>query len=60
MSNNDSLDEETKAILAGVDSDDSKKSIPKEKKVTEDADEHQIGKDDKWETNDEETPDSEW
>ncbi len=29
MSNNDSIDEETKRILAEVDSDDSKESIPK-------------------------------
>ncbi len=29
MSNNDSLDEETKRLLAEVDSNDSKESIPK-------------------------------
>ncbi len=54
MSNNDSIDEETKRILSEVDSNDSKES-------------NKTKKDDKtkdtgieWETNDEETPDSEW
>ncbi len=57
MSNNDSLDEETKRILAEVDADDSKDS--KRKKYP---DKHITIKydDDGYETNTTETPDSEW
>ncbi len=59
MSNNDSLDEETKRILAEVepdaqsrsnDSKDSKKETKDDKKNV----------DTKWETNSIEDPDSEW
>ncbi len=56
MSNNDSLDEETKRILAEVESDaqsrsnDSNESKKKKK----------IDNKDNWETNTPETPDSEW
>ncbi len=50
MSNNDSIDEETKRILAEADSDDSKESTkPEPKKSTID-----------WETNKEDDDDSEW
>ncbi len=35
MSNNDSIDEDTKRILSEVDSDDSKESIQKDDKVKE-------------------------
>ncbi len=58
MSNNDSIDDETKRILAEVDSDDSKESKPKKKypdrTITIKYD------DDGYETNSQETPDSEW
>ncbi len=50
MSNNDSIDEETKRILAEVDADDSKES----KKVNEKKSKVP------WETNEEDTPDLEW
>ncbi len=57
MSNNDSIDEETKRILSEVDSDDSKESNNKNKgKTWNQKDDN--GND--WETNDMETPDSEW
>ncbi len=59
MSNNDSIDEETKRILAEVDADDSKESNKSKKKypdktITIKYDE------DGYETNSKETPDSEW
>ncbi len=51
MSNNDSIDEETKRILTEVDADDSNESSKikkdKSKKI-------------QWETNEEDSPDSEW
>ncbi len=48
MSNNESLDEETKRLLAEVDSDESKESDkPKKKKI-------------EWETNTSEDSDEEW
>ncbi len=56
MSNNDSLDEETKRILAEVNPDDSKESKKEDKK-------NKAGyniDDDGFETNDMESPDSEW
>ncbi len=53
MSNTDSIDEGTKRILLEADNDDSKESVKKEKKVTNQSD-------DKWESNDRETDDSEW
>ncbi len=59
MSNNDSLDEETKRLLAEVNTD--------AQSSTDDSKESKAKKDDKktddgikWETNTEETPDSEW
>ncbi len=63
MSNNDSLDEETKRILAEVDADaqsstnDSKESSKSEKpKITTYTDDEG----NEWETNTKDTPDSEW
>ncbi len=59
MSNNDSIDDETKRILAEVDADDSKESIPNKserKKITGEITDDGI----QWETNTEESPDSEW
>ncbi len=51
MSNNDSIDEETKRILAEADSDDSKESVKKDKPKPPD---------DRWETNTIDDDDSEW
>ncbi len=62
MSNIDSLDEETKRILAEVEPDaqsgsnDSKELIKSVKKPTSDDKDDGID----WETNEMETPDSEW
>jgi len=62
MSHVDSKDEEVKAILAQIDSNDSKESdIPKKEdknkgKTWNEKDSEGI----EWETNDLETPDSEW
>ncbi len=53
MSNNDSIDEETKRILAEVDSDDSKESKPIKKK-------YETNDDKQWETNNIEDPDTDW
>ncbi len=50
MSNNDSLDEETKRLLAEVETDDSDESKSKKRKSYETV----------WETNSEDTDDSEW
>ncbi len=65
MSNNDSLDEETKRILAEVDSDDSKESnnIKKDEGKNnkfKGGKDYNPPEDIRWETNTEETPDSEW
>ncbi len=57
MSHVDSKDEEVKSILAQIDSNDSKESDKKNKGKT------WVEKDDngiEYETNDSETPDSEW
>ncbi len=62
MSNNDSLDEETKRILAEVEPDaqsgsnDSKESSKNKGKTWIEKDEHGV----EYETNDKDTDDSEW
>jgi len=59
MSHVDSKDEEVKSILAQIDSNDSKESD----KPNKNKGKTWIEKDDngkEWETNDSETPDSEW
>ncbi len=57
MSNKDSIDEETKRIIAKAHSNDSSESNkPVKKPIPEDKDNDGI----EWETNEKETPDSEW
>ncbi len=53
MSNNDSIDEETKRILSEVDSDDSVESKLKKEII-------ELKKGKNWETNTLESPDEEW
>ncbi len=56
MSNNDSIDEETKRILAEVGSNDSKESSKNKGKTWTEKDENGV----EFETNDKDTDDSEW
>ncbi len=58
MSNNESLDEETKRILTEVDSNDSKESNNPKKSDKKDDKKYNDGTE--WETNDRDTADSEW
>ncbi len=62
MSNNDSIDEETKRILAEVDSDDSKESKPiqKDKKVNQNDEYNEYEVSDKDPLQDKDMDDREW
>ncbi len=61
MSNNDSIDEETKRILAEVEPDaQSGSNDSKESHNKKDKKEYNPPADDRWETNTPESPDSEW
>ncbi len=61
MSHVDSKDDEVKSILAEIDSNDSKESDNSKKDKDNVKNNIEIDDDGiKWETNDEESPDSEW